>query len=140
MSSPKFIPIDNAPANKRPPARATLRAQHYPTATWPELESMFGMSKRAIYNKAARMGLSRPRDVQRKPVQDFTIGAARVIVVPLSTPENPPIRNGTVDKGDHYAGQELHPYVGRPGAMDAFSLPSRAGSRRTYRDGAVEAV
>ena len=36
-----------------------------------------------------------------------------------------------------YDGAELRPYEGRPGAMDAFALPSRMGSRLHYRSGAV---
>lgn len=35
-----------------------------------------------------------------------------------------------------YDGAELKPYNGRPGAMDAYSLPSRQGERRVhYRTG-----
>ena len=36
-----------------------------------------------------------------------------------------------------YDGVELRPYDGRPGAMDAFALPSRMGSRLHYRSGAI---
>lgn len=39
-----------------------------------------------------------------------------------------------------YDGAELRPYAGRPGAMDAYSLPSRQGDRRVhYRTGEVMA-
>ena len=39
-----------------------------------------------------------------------------------------------------YQGKELLPYCGRPGAMDAYSLPSRQGDRRLhYRTGEVVA-
>lgn len=38
-----------------------------------------------------------------------------------------------------YTGTELRPYNGRPGAMDAFALPSRIGGRLHYRNGAVVA-
>lgn len=31
-----------------------------------------------------------------------------------------------------YTGSELRPYVGRPGAMDAYNLPSRVGD--TYKE------
>lgn len=31
-----------------------------------------------------------------------------------------------------YDGKELRPYEGRPGALDAFSLPSRVGGRLVY--------
>lgn len=40
--------------------------------------------------------------------------------------------------GSSYQGRELQPYQGRPGAMDAFALPSRMGNRLHYRDGRVE--
>lgn len=37
-----------------------------------------------------------------------------------------------------YDGAELRPFTGRPGAMDAFALPSRAMGRRKWRDGREE--
>ena len=39
-----------------------------------------------------------------------------------------------------YNGDELKPYEGRPGAMDAFDKPSKMGSRLHYRDGRVESA
>lgn len=39
-----------------------------------------------------------------------------------------------------YTGAELRPYEGRPGAMDAFALPSRMGRRLHYRSGAIALV
>lgn len=42
--------------------------------------------------------------------------------------------------GDPYPCPELRPYDGRPGAMDAFALPSRRFDRRVYRDGRAEGV
>lgn len=41
---------------------------------------------------------------------------------------------------DTYMGEELRPFDGRPGAMEAFEKPSRTGSIRTFRDGRVEKV
>jgi len=39
-----------------------------------------------------------------------------------------------------YTGVELRPYTGRPGAMDAYNLPSLQGGRRVhYRTGEVMA-
>ena len=32
-----------------------------------------------------------------------------------------------VPPSKHYDGKELRPFTGRPGSMDAFSLPSRTG-------------
>lgn len=46
------------------------------------------------------------------------------------------VNNGTVNHKKHpYKGLELAPFIGRPGAMDAFDLPSRMGNIRRYRDG-----
>lgn len=48
----------------------------------------------------------------------------------------------TVNAGSRevYQGKELAPYNGRPGAMTAYSLPSRQGDRRVhYRTGEVMA-
>lgn len=42
--------------------------------------------------------------------------------------------------GDPYQCPELRPFTGRPGAMDAFALPSRMGNTRFYRDGRREAA
>ena len=46
----------------------------------------------------------------------------------------------SVMRGAPYTCPELRPYDGRPGAMDAFALPSRRFDRRVYRDGRVEGV
>lgn len=51
-----------------------------------------------------------------------------------------PIICNSVMRGDPYPCPELRPYDGRPGAMDAFALPSRRFDRRVYRDGRVEGV
>ncbi len=37
-----------------------------------------------------------------------------------------------------YDGAELRPFCSRPGAMAAYSLPSRVGNRLFYHDGRVE--
>lgn len=39
--------------------------------------------------------------------------------------------------GTHYDGRELGPTTTRPGAMDAYKLPSRIGGRLIYRKGGV---
>lgn len=47
-----------------------------------------------------------------------------------------------VDAGSRqpYDGAELRPYTGRPGAMDAYALPSRMGDKRVhYRTGELMA-
>jgi len=42
----------------------------------------------------------------------------------------PPSLNKTLGA---YVPVELKPFMGRPGAMDAFKLPSLIGNLRTYR-------
>jgi hypothetical protein len=39
-------------------------------------------------------------------------------------------RLAPLDKGNHYIGAELRPFAGRPGAMDAFNLPSLVNGER----------
>jgi len=39
---------------------------------------------------------------------------------------------------ESYKAPELRPFDGRPGAMDAFALPSRMGKALYYRDGRME--
>lgn len=47
-------------------------------------------------------------------------------------------RIGPATTKSTYDGAELRPYVGRPGAMDAFALPSRMGKRLHYPDGTLK--
>ena len=48
-------------------------------------------------------------------------------------PKDTPVTNS--GQREHYTGAELAPYSGRPGAMDAFALPSRMGNSLHWRDG-----
>lgn len=41
---------------------------------------------------------------------------------------------------ESYKAPELRPFDGRPGAMDAFALPSRMGPVLVFRDGHLEAT
>lgn len=53
----------------------------------------------------------------------------------------PPVQITNATTRGIYTGRELQPYTGRPGAMDAFRLPSRIGSRlvdpRAVREGVL---
>lgn len=40
--------------------------------------------------------------------------------------------------GTHYDGRELGPTTTRPGAMDAYKLPSRMGNTLIYRKGCAK--
>lgn len=114
---------------------------NYATMPWPDLVTLIGKSKAAIYDKAHRLGLIRTAGFVRHEGQNFTIGAPHVVAhkrhAPLVVREEP-VRNSNA-KGT-YSGAELQPFSGRPGAMDAYALPSRTSDRRIYRDGRVETV
>lgn len=138
MSKSQFPEV---PANKWPPQKEALLRSNYATMPWPDLIKLIGKSKAAIYNKAHNLGLVREAEVVRHDGQNFTIGQPRVVVqkrhVPMVVREAP-VRNSNA-KGT-YACAELQPFSGRPGAMDAYALPSRTFDKREYRDGRVEAV
>ena len=125
------------PRNKWPLEQEELLRKHYATTPIEELVVMLGRPTRSIYAKAHLMNLVR-RKYKRKPHQSFAIvGQARVVKEILGdTSADMPILNSTA-RG-RYDGSELRPFAGRPGAMDAFALPSRIGSRRIYRDGRAE--
>lgn len=133
------------PSNTRTPAQKSAIRKYlmdnYARAPWPEILEATGCSKTTVYHLAYEMGLKRPG--LRAKNQQFTIGVARVVkehVAPCSNTIKP-VLNSTVDHKKHtYQGPELRPYEGRPGAMDAFTLPSRMGGARYYRDGRVEVV
>lgn len=117
---------NNTPANKTPEVEEAYLRANYATATMEEMKAKLGKTKAAIYNKAARMGLSRSESgvgVERKPEQSFTIGKPRIAPSVEFYNADMPIRNSTV-RGEFYDGAELLPFEGRPGAMRAYSLPS----------------
>jgi len=121
--------------------KESLLRDHYATMPWPELIALLGRTRWAIYGKAHTLGLTRIEKTVRHEGQNFTIGRPRVGVLKHAGPtvvREAPVRNSNA-KGT-YSGAELQPFAGRPGAMDAYALPSLAGSRRTYRDGRVEAA
>lgn len=114
---------------------------NYATMPWPDLVKLIGKTKAAIYNKAHNLGLVREVEAVRHEGQNFTIGKPHVVAHKRQAPlvvREAPVRNSNA-KGT-YAGAELQPFSGRPGAMDAYALPSRTFDKREYRDGRVEAV
>lgn len=54
------------------------------------------------------------------------------IPVSVATADTPP--------REVYRGNEMRPYAGRPGAMDAFRFPSRIGNQLHHRDGSVTSI
>ena len=138
MSKSQFPEV---PANKWPPQKESQLRDHYATMPWPELIALLGRTRRAIYGKAHNLGLTRVEKNVRHDGQNFTIGQPRVVVQKRHVPtvvRDAPVRNSNA-KGT-YSGAELQPFSGRPGAMDAYALPSLVGGRRVPRDGRVEAV
>ena len=136
MSKSQFPEV---PANKWPPKKETLLRKHYAAMPWPELMTLLCKTLAAIYNKAHNIGMVREAEVVKHDGQNFTIGQPRVVKSnPAPAPTVVPVRNSN-SKGT-YAGAELQPFSGRPGAMDAYALPSLVGGRRVPRDGRVEAA
>ena len=138
MSKSQFPEV---PANKWPPQKEALLRSNYATMPWPDLVKLIGKSKAAIYDKANRLGLVRTAGFVRHEGQNFSIGKPHVVAHKRQVPpivREAPVRNSNA-KGT-YAGAELQPFSGRPGAMDAYALPSRTFDKREYRDGRVEAV
>ena len=141
----QFTPADIAtavaPVNKWFPEQEALLRKHYAAMPIPELVELLRKSKTAIYGKAYTLGLTRIEKTVRHEGQNFTLGRHRVVVPKHAVPtvvREAPVRNGNA-KGT-YVGAELQPFAGRPGALDAYALPSLAVSRRTYRDGRGEAA
>ena len=138
MSKSQF---PETPTYRWSPAEESLLREHYATMPWSELTALLGRTRWAIYGKAHTLGLTRITKTVRHDGQNFTIGQPRVVVLKSAVPtvvREAPVRNGNA-KGT-YAGAELQPFAGRPGAMDAYALPSRTFDKRRYRDGRVEAV
>ena len=65
--------------------------------------------------------------LERKPTLNLTKPAVYI---------RPPV---AMDK-THYDGAEQRPFLGRPGANDALTYPSRVGDTLRYRDGRVEKI
>lgn len=131
MSKSQFPEV---PSNKWPPEQEALLRKHYATMPIPELMELLGKTKTAIYGKAHTLGLTRIDKTVRHEGQNFTIGQPRVVVLKNAVPtvvREAPVRNSTA-KGT-YSGAELQPFAGRPGAMDAYSLPSVLMGKREYR-------
>lgn len=139
--SAAFCDTNNTPANKWPPQKEALLRQHYATMPIPELMVLLGKTKSAIYGKAHNLGIVREAEVVRHDGQRFTIGAPRVVKSKTTpAPRELPVLNSTVNHKEHpYTGAELRFQAARPGAMDAYALPSRAGDRRTHHSGARDA-
>ncbi len=135
--SAAFYTLGATPANKWSAKDEAALRKHYATMPWPQLMDLLGKTRRAIYAKAYNLNLTRTEQHTRHEHQNFTIGATRVIKnKPVAKPvADVPVLNST-SRGT-YNGAELRFHAARPGALDAYLLPSRAGDRRTYR---VEAV
>lgn len=74
----------------------------------------------------------------RDQLRAYEINSAPRLRVTSGTPTVAGPRTAQLSTRGLYTGAELRPFDARPGAMDAFALPSRMGSRLHYRDGRVE--
>lgn len=75
--------------------------------------------------------------VGRDQLRAYEINSVPRLRVSTSAPTVAGPRTAQLTTRGFYVGDELRPYEGRPGAMDAFALPSRMGSRLVYRSGEV---
>jgi hypothetical protein len=73
----------------------------------------------------------------RDRLQAFDAGFRHRISAGNNVPVVAAARTAHLTTRGLYTGAELRPYDGRPGAMDAFALPSRMGNRLHYRSGEV---
>ena len=103
--------------------------------------------RRAVTTNKARQGArpnARMRDVREDkgklfdPSNPEHWARLRAQERALKTTRPTPVVNSTMHGA--YTGAELRAFAARPGAMDAFALPSRRGGARYYRDGRVEVV
>lgn len=76
----------------------------------------------------------------RDRLQAYDAGFRHRITAGTSVPVVAAARTAHLTTRGLYTGAELQPYDGRPGAMDAFALPSRMGRRLQYRDGTMSAL
>lgn len=76
----------------------------------------------------------------RDQLRAYEISQVPRLRAPASMPTVAGPRTAQLTTRGLYDGAELRAYDSRPGAMDAFSLPSRMGSRLHYRDGRVESA
>lgn len=74
----------------------------------------------------------------RDRLQAYDAGFRHRITAGTTVPVMAAARTAHLTTRGLYTGAELQPYDGRPGAMDAFALPSRMGNRLHYRDGRVQ--
>lgn len=75
--------------------------------------------------------------VGRDQLRAYEINSAPRMRAPVGLPTVAGPRTAQLTTSGLYTGAELQPYDGRPGAMDAFALPSRMGRSLHYRNGAV---
>jgi hypothetical protein len=116
--------------------RCALLREHYAMMPWPELIALLGTTRRRIYARAYVMGLVRIVNNTRLDKQKFNMSGPRIIKDTSAATARPATRD--FREGLPYTCPELLPYQGRPGAMDAYALPSRTSNKRIYRDGREE--
>jgi len=87
-----------------------------------------------------RQQASRRQDTRRTMLYTITTKGTQALAALDYAPKVPVIAAFRPSElpGGIYDGGELRPFAGRPGAMDAHSLPSRMGDRRYWPDGRVE--
>lgn len=137
MSAPVLTPREVAVL------RTASKADFSESQTFAREHSGSAVRELRVLCRHSLLYLSEARRADGKPTDLYSITRAGRRLLEQLDAEGMPLpvaerRAGIYERSaDSYAGEELEPYEGRPGAMDAFTHPSRMGDRLHYRDGRV---
>ncbi len=136
---------DAVPSIHRPRIRRTWCEAHerYVADHWRQ-QSIVQMAQhlgRSPHGVALKLNLMRLQRSGLQAVSETSRPVAAVYALPMA----PDVGCGTDAYGRYgqyqrYDGAELRPYEGRPGALHAYALPSRAGQRLYWPDGRITAL
>ena len=140
MSTPATTPTDTRHRQRWAPEDDALLRERINTHSFPAIAMTLGRSVCTVRQRCSKLGIKRTAPVF-DPSNPEHWATLRAKERELKTTRPTPVVNSTVNhKTNPYTAPELAPFSGRPGAMDAFALPSRRGGARYYRDGRVEVV
>lgn len=137
MNTPATTPTDARHRQRWAPEDDALLRERINTHSFPSIAMSLGRSVCTVRQRCSKLGIKRTTPVF-DPSNAEHWATLRAKERELKTTRPTPVVNSTT-RGV-YTGAELTAFAARPGAMDAFALPSRRGGSRYYRDGRVEVV
>ena len=137
MSTPATAPTDARHRQRWAPEDDALLRERINTHSFPSIAMTLGRSVCTVRQRCSKLGIKRTAPVF-DPSNPEHWATLRAKERELKTTRPTPVVNSTMRGA--YTGAELTAFAARPGAMDAFALPSRRGGARYYRDGRVEVV